>query len=119
MTSLPLFDQPKREPHPLYLEFIKHWKPHGLARRSDPETSHAAAKSVDANRLESVVLGALGRHPSGLTIHEVADLTGVPFESIGPRFRPLVNKGLIHDSGERRVGRSNRQCIVWRLRNGH
>lgn len=88
------------------------------ARNSDPGTSWAAAKAVEgelANRLESMVLVALRKHPEGLTNHQLVSETNVDWNTITPRVRPLVRKGFVQDSGERRIGPTNKKCIVWKL----
>ena len=84
-----------------------------FARNTDPETSHAAAASVDASRLEQCVLEALKQHgPS--TCWELMSYTGIPNESLTPRMAPLRDKGLVIDTGNTRVGRRKYQ-IVWAL----
>lgn len=85
------------------------------ARSGDPGTSHAAAESMrgaEATRMESFVLEALKLE--SMTTHEIAASSGLPYESVTPRIKPLVAKGLVVDSGERREGRSGRKSIVWR-----
>jgi len=87
------------------------------ARRTDPWTSHeAAASMVEAktNRYEGIVLACLQRH-GGCTIAEAVALTGEPYETLSPRFKPLVKKKKIHDSGIKRRNTSGRQAIVWVL----
>ena len=86
---------------------------HGLARSSDPETSHAAARGVNATKLERLFLKALRGVKEGGTADEIAEYLDRPLNTISPRTRPLVNKGLIKDSGERRATRSGRKAIVW------
>jgi len=77
------------------------------AREDDPETAHDAAAFVEgdvATRQEKLVLWMLeGAWPDGLTTFELAVRAGVLRDSISPRFRPLADKKLIHDSGERRA----------------
>jgi len=90
------------------------------ARRTDPETSHDAAKSVGgktATELEAAVVAALRAFPVGLTTHELAAELELDYGSVTPRMRPLVRKGLVVDSGERRESQNrfnHRKCIVWR-----
>lgn len=88
------------------------------ARHSDPETSHAAAQDMEskANRLESLVLAFLLEYRGGLTSHELVAATGLNWNTLTPRIRPLVRKGLVMDSGERRVGPCGKKCIVWKAR---
>lgn len=78
------------------------------ARRTDPETSHEAAATVDTSELEALVLDTLRRHPNGLTSHRVAEITGESLVTISPRMKPLETKGLV-----RRAGKSGRRTI-WR-----
>jgi DNA-binding MarR family transcriptional regulator len=90
------------------------------ARTTDPETSHAAAESVkgsEATRLEAMVVMALVKreNKAGLTTHEIAKVTGLEYGSVTPRIRPLVKKGWIMDSGERRIPEGRTKAgIVWR-----
>jgi hypothetical protein len=88
-----------------------------LARHTDPDTSHAAARDVAgaiASALERRVLAAIKGSPQGLTNHEIVAITGLTWNTATPRIRPLVRKHLVYDSGERRSGETNRKCIVWK-----
>ena len=89
------------------------------ARRNDPDTAHAAARSLSSEtlaRLQRLVCDTLAVHPEGLTTTEIAQLGGLPRDSISPRMKPLTEGGLVADSGERRApaGKTRRQ-IVWTL----
>jgi predicted transcriptional regulator len=87
------------------------------ARNSDFATSHAAADAVKGARasdLEARVLELL-RVLGPSTIKEVAAASGLPYESISPRFKPLREKKMIEDSGERRRNVGGRMAIVWKL----
>lgn len=88
-----------------------------LARSTDPGTSHAAAEAVEgttAARMERKVLEGLAQYPDGLTCHELVEVTGIPYESVTPRIKPLRAKNLVLDSGLRRSKPgSNRLQIVW------
>lgn len=86
----------------------------GLARNTDPVTSWAAAETVNASRLMLLVMQALRNGP--MTTEEIAAVTQESLQSITPRMRPLVNKGVVIDSGTRRPGASGRSRIVWRLK---
>jgi len=88
---------------------------HGRARLDDPDTAKAAARSVDANKLESMILSALME--ANMTSHEIAASLRMTqtLQSITPRTAPLVRKGLIRDSGVRRPNGSGRKAIVWAL----
>jgi CRP-like cAMP-binding protein len=65
------------------------------ARATDPETSHLAAASVDADKLEVQVLDYLRycRH-LGATSHEIAAGLGLSLVTVSPRLRPLQRHGL-------------------------
>jgi predicted transcriptional regulator len=82
------------------------------ARRTDPETSHEAARSINITRLEKVVLDAFISHGE-MTTHELAQVTSLELVTVSPRVRPLVRKGLIRDSGRRKIGESGRPSIIW------
>ncbi len=87
------------------------------ARTTDPTTSHQAAREVkpEALSLEQRVLDALSGNPCrGMTSHELVALTGLTWNTVTPRIRPLVKKGLVEDSGMRRNGPTGKKCIVWR-----
>ena len=75
-----------------------------LARRSDPDTSHAAADRVSPKvaALELRVVGALRPLSAGLTVPEISDLTGIDKWSVSPRMKPLERKGLVRRLAERR-----------------
>jgi hypothetical protein len=86
----------------------------GKARWSDPETSHQAAEKVDATRLEVIVAAAIRRAgPRGLIAAELPEHTGLALNTVTPRTRPLCMKGIIFDSGRKRLGPTNKQQIVW------
>ena len=80
-----------------------------LARRTDPDTSHVAALTVDANRLEGLVVALLERHPDGLIVKEIAVLLDIDKWSISPRMKPLEEKGLVQRTADRRD-----RSIVWK-----
>ncbi len=89
------------------------------ARRTDPDTSQDAADAMTDDRLTELAQAALDgirAHPEGITAQDLARLTGYDHNTISPRLRPLANKGLIHDSGERRIplGKT-RATIVWKI----
>lgn len=71
------------------------------ARNTDPSTSKVAAASLtntELNKLHEVILGHLkkaGR--KGLTAVEIADLSGIPRDSLSPRMKTLIKKKLIVD----------------------
>lgn len=88
------------------------------ARVTDPATSHAAAEAVQGNLawLEAVVLGIIAASAArGVTNHDIVAQSGLPWNTCTPRVRPLVRKGLVKDSGQRRPGPTSgaRKCIVW------
>lgn len=66
------------------------------ARRDDPWTSHEAASKVPVTHLQDIVLRALRPFPvTGLTTHEIEDLTGLAAGSVTPRMKPLEDLGLV------------------------
>lgn len=86
----------------------------GGVRRSDPETSRAAARSINVTHLERIVARAIWEQwDHGASWFELEGLTGLERQTISPRFAPLVRKGLIKDSGWKEPGPSGRKQIVW------
>lgn len=87
-----------------------------VARRTDPETSHLAAKDAQpkAGTHRALALRTLTEHPEGLTDFDLARLTGVPQTSIGVRRKELVRAGLVVATDERRKAPSGSLAIVWR-----
>jgi hypothetical protein len=92
--------------------------PRKLARRRDPDTSHQAAGSVDTTRLEQMVYEAIksfGR--SGCISDQIlSQFSTFPYSSVTARYRALMDKGLIEDTGERMPGRSGRSQRVMRAK---
>jgi len=84
------------------------------ARRTDPETSHDAAKHVDPDSSRAKVILALYRGGKGSSAH-VARYLNKTVISVSPCFAPLRRQGFIHDTGERVYELSNSPWIVWGL----
>lgn len=86
------------------------------ARRTDPETSHAAARSVLAHPGREAVLACLLVH-GPQTDEELYEHTEVRLycSPSGARTRrsELVDAGVVRDSRHRRKTKSGRQSIVW------
>jgi len=79
------------------------------ARNTDPETSLDAAISVDASRLESIVLEVIKRYPNGCICEEIERaLPHIRTSSITPRISPLMRKGYVIDTGFRKPSSSGR-----------
>jgi hypothetical protein len=87
--------------------------PKKLVRTDDPDTSHAAANSVDTSQLESMVYEVISKYPDGCIADDVErELANLRSHSITPRFAPLMRKGFIFDTGERRIASSGRSQRV-------
>jgi DNA-binding MarR family transcriptional regulator len=84
----------------------------GAARITDADTSKEAAKLNTTFLQHQVLLTLIKEGP--MTAEQVSEFTGISQQSLTPRFRPLVEKGLIMDTGERRKNRSGRSAILWR-----
>jgi hypothetical protein len=86
--------------------------PEKMARREDPDTSQEAAEKVDSARLERMVYEVICKYPDGCIADEIMKhFPNHGVQTISPRYAPLIRKGLIYDTGERRpgsVGRSQR-----------
>jgi hypothetical protein len=84
----------------------------GRARRGDPETSKRAAFHLHPGGIYMAILDALRGHPHGLTIAELANVTGRKEVSISPRMKPLRLAGLVREAGERKNMGGN-SATIW------
>ena len=73
----------------------------GLARNTDPTTSHEAARRVKVTEQEELVLRVMRAHPQGLTADQVGQLTGRDKGTMGTRISQLVRKGFLTNTGTR------------------
>lgn len=97
----------------LGFDFAPSPKPALQARRTDPETSRAAAMSVNTTELEEKVWQLLKRYGAhGLTSEEIAEKLNLSLVTVSPRLRPLANKGRVKETGKRKNS-SGRAAIVW------
>lgn len=97
------------------------------ARRTDPGTSHVAAKSLGDLRPKQVAvhsaLTALGpatdTHLAEFYFEQADAFARWPMQSssgIRTRRRELTDAGLVVDTGKRRKLRSGRRAIVWQVK---
>jgi len=91
-------------------------EPKMMVRSTDPDTSIDAAEKVDSTTLEQKVYEVIAKYPDGCIADDV--MTHFPnhgVQTISPRFAPLIRKGFIEDTGERRksnTGHSQRVLKV-------
>lgn len=83
----------------------------GLARKTDPDTAKEAAGSINATRVERIVLEAFWRSEDGLTAEELALLTRLPLNTVTPRIAPLVRKGYLIPVGKRKSSSGRNQRV--------
>ena len=88
--------------------------PRLLVRTNDPDTSHEAAAGIDSSFLEQLVYSAIHKFGArGCISDDVRDMyPGYPYSSITARYRALLDKNFIVDTGERRKGRSGKRQRV-------
>ena len=92
--------------------------PKKLARRNDPLTSHAAARSVNTAKWEGRVLEAIKWHGNRGAIQDeilawISDNYGpAPYSTVTARFKALEEKGLIKYTDQTRKGISGRMSRV-------
>ena len=93
------------------MEFGTIWKK--LVRRNDPHTSQEAAKSVNTTNMEQIVYEVIASYPQGCIQDEVlAQLMSYPYSTVTARFKALLDKGYIVDTGLTRPGKSGRNQRV-------
>lgn len=83
----------------------------GLAWNTDPETSHHAAESIDAGRLFLEIYQVMSEFGhEGCTAEQVKDrLPNVGLNAITPRFKQMIDLGMIQCTGETVLARSGRK----------
>jgi len=99
----------------IFKQIMTQFNTSGGVRLTDPETSVDAALSVDATKMEQIVLDTIKSFSNGCISEEVENaLPHIRASSITPRYRPLMKKGLIVDTGKKRPGFSGRNQRVMR-----
>lgn len=88
-----------------------------LARNTDPDTSHAAAKSTNAGKLMGEIYAVMKWYGlDGCIADDVqASLPDVLSHSLTPRYRQMIERGMIELTGETRRGNSGRQQQLRRV----
>ena len=80
------------------------------------ETSQAAAEAVDASgnadATRGRILAALVRY-GPMTGQEICERTGIIGDTMRPRRRELLKRGLIRQTGEKRKTKAGRDAEVW------
>jgi hypothetical protein len=77
--------------------------PKTMVRTTDPDTSMNSAEKVNSTKLEQMVYEVIAKYPDGCIAEQV--MTHFPdrgVQTISPRYAPLIRKGFIEDTGERR-----------------
>jgi hypothetical protein len=89
---------------------------HKLVRADSPDTSREAAENVDTSALEWIVYKAIRMYGERGCISDqlLAIFHTYPYSSITARYRALLDKNYIEDTGERRPGKSGRNQRVMR-----
>lgn len=91
-----------------------------LVRKDSPVTSIEAAASIDTTRMEQIVYETIARFDQGCIQDEVlANLPQYPYSSVTARFRALLDKGYIIDTGLTRAGKSGRQQRILKIKENH
>jgi hypothetical protein len=74
-----------------------------LYRKDGTHASFEAAKKIlpAIRGIKKQLLDLLEEHPEGLTIFQMANMTGLKIQSVSPRPSEMISKGLIFEDGER------------------
>lgn len=98
--------------------------PETLARRTDPATSHQAARRVAefSGEHHRQIRAVLAGHPEGLTVYEIAALCRLDAHAVGKRMGELERAGQAYVATDvmtmepmTRTSPSGRQARVWCL----
>ena len=88
-----------------------------LVRKNAPVTSVEAAASLDSASMEQRVYEVIATFENGCIQDEVLDqLSQYPYSSVTARFRKLLDRGYIIDTGLTRPGKSGRQQRVLKIK---
>ena len=79
-----------------------------LYRTDAPDTSVLAAFSIDITRLEYAVLAAIRKLGPCISDEVREQFPNLAYSSVTARYRALLDRGLIRDTGRRRKGVSGR-----------
>ena len=79
------------------------------------EAAHSVSRGGKATRDRDRVHRLLARCTGGLTDDEIGATLELGGNSVRPRRRELVERGLVADSGDRRKTATGRRAIVWVL----
>jgi len=97
-----------------------HWdeivfRPHKLARKTDPDTSHAAAKSIKTtrNKQHEEIIRVMEDADAPLTAENIGDILLYP---IWRRMAELEGDGLIVRTNIKRKNRSGRQAYCYEIK---
>ena len=89
---------------------------HGQARRSDPQTSHDAARLIKPGSARHALMQAHNDHRDGLTDEEAALIANLALASeYATRCSELSREGLLMDTPMARVGSSGMLRLVRRI----
>ena len=92
------------------------FEPHRLARREDPETSHAAARSAHGlrNRHDVLILKDLRSHPNS-TCDSIASRIDLQPVQVSRRMAGLRDRGLVRTTGELGETSTGRKAQRWEV----
>jgi hypothetical protein len=83
--------------------------PKFLHRKEAVETSVASAHAVDTKSMEKIVYEVIRTYPEGCISDDViAELHNFSYPSITARYKALMTKKLVCDTGEKRPGKSGK-----------
>jgi len=95
----------------------------GLARSTDPETSHMAAKAlqVSIGRLQRRVLQLIQEHPdrTARELERIAEAFMSPADTVHKRLSELREMGKIVSRHRRQCSVTGRIAQTWRATRGH
>jgi hypothetical protein len=96
------------------LDLLDYVAKSALARNSDPDTSHEAADH-DMSAMEASVYEVIFSYGKmGCISDQVLSHFPDQQQSVCPRYKKLLNKKLVIDTGERRPGKSGKRQRVMR-----
>lgn len=90
--------------------------PNCAGSKGEAETGKdaAAAMNLHLGRVQQLVADTVeAAGARGMTPEELSEATGLERTTVQPRTSELRAKGILRDSGQRRLNRSRKRAIVW------
>lgn len=87
----------------------------GLARSTDPATSHEAAASIDVRGHHAMILATMSEYGLPMASEQIAVEINLPEHAVNKRMSELSRRGYIRRTEQRHINESGRQAFRYVL----